>query len=327
MEQFDAAVASFLEFVKNKSASGHTLASYAADLKQFADYLKSQGIGRLEDIDVSRLRAYLRELHGVMYSKASIARKLSTLRSLFSYLRRSGLLERDVTRSLRGPSAPRSLPRALSREAVEALFRAASDSEDSVRDTAVLELLYGCGLRVSELVGLKWRDIDMEERWLIVLGKGNKERRVPFGSYAQRALRALAGLEARMGSEAQIGEDARDGFVFAGKKKKGSPLTARTVHRIVTALAAGSGLAEVSPHTLRHSCATHLLEEGASLKFVQEFLGHENMATTQIYLTISASWMKESYQAHHPRARMEAETGMETETEENTDFSGGASPP
>ncbi|MDR2174885.1 MAG: tyrosine-type recombinase/integrase [Synergistaceae bacterium] len=306
MEQFDAAAASFLEHIKNKSASGHTLVNYAADLKQFADYLEKQEVGRLEDIDVPRLRAYLRELYGVGYSKASISRKLSALRSLFSYMRRSGLVERDVTRSLRGPSAPRSLPRALSREAVDALFRAASDSDDPVRDTAVLELLYGCGLRVSELAGLRWQDVDMEERWLIVLGKGDKERRVPFGSYAQKALRDLA-------AEGAAGE-----FVFAGKKgkkKKESPLTVRTVHRIVTALAAGSGLAGVTPHTLRHSCATHLLERGASLKFVQEFLGHENMATTQIYLTVSASWLKESYEAHHPRAGLDAEMEAEIETE------------
>jgi integrase/recombinase XerC len=277
------------------------------DVKQFADYLEKQGIGRLEDIDASRLRAYLRELYNWGYSKASISRKLSTLRSLFSHLKRSGLVERDVTRSLKGPAAPRNLPRALSREAVDALFRAASDSGDSVRDTAVLELLYGCGLRVSELAGLRWSDIDMEERWLIVLGKGNKERRVPFGSYARKALRDLAEL------------NAGGGFVFAGKKKKGAPLTVRTVHRIVTALAAGSGLAGVTPHTLRHSCATHLLERGASLKFVQEFLGHENMATTQIYLTISASWLKESYEAHHPRAKLDADAGTEAEMEENTD--------
>jgi integrase/recombinase XerC len=299
---FDAAAAFFLEHVKNISASAHTLTNYAVDMKQFAGYLEEQGIVRLENIDVSCLRAYLRALHGVGYSKASISRKLSTLRSLFSYLKRSGLVEGDVTRSLRGPSAPRSLPRALSREAVDALLRAASDSEDPVRDTAVLELLYGCGLRVSELVSLRWGDVDMEERWLIVLGKGNKERRVPFGSYAQKALRDLA----------VSGGNAGSGFVFAGKKKKGSSLTVRTVHRIVTGLAAGSGLAGVTPHTLRHSCATHLLEKGASLKFVQEFLGHENMATTQIYLTINASWMKESYEAHHPRAKAETETEMES---------------
>ncbi|MDR1650006.1 MAG: tyrosine-type recombinase/integrase [Synergistaceae bacterium] len=293
---FDAAAASFLEHVRNISASGHTLTNYAVDLKQFAGYLEKQGIGGLEDIDVSRLRAYLRELYNWGYSKTTISRKLSTLRSLFSYLRRSGLLERDVTRSLRGPSAPRNLPRALSREAVDALFRAVSGSEDPARDMAVLELLYGCGLRVSELVGLRWDDVDMEERWLIVLGKGNKERRVPFGNYAQKALRDLSASAGNAGG----------GFVFAGKKKKGSPLTVRTVHRIVTALAAGSGLEGVTPHTLRHSCATHLLERGASLKFVQEFLGHESMATTQIYLTISASWLKESYETHHPRAKVES---------------------
>jgi integrase/recombinase XerC len=306
MEQFDAAAASFLEHVKNISASGHTLVNYAVDLKQFAGYLEGQGIGRLEDIDVSRLRAYLRELYNWGYSKASVSRKLSTLRSLFSYMKSSGLVERDAARSLRGPSAPRSLPRALSRESVDALFRAASDSGDSVRDTAVLELLYGCGLRISELAGLRWQDVDLEERWLIVLGKGNKERRVPFGSYAQKALRDLA-----------ASEDARGEFVFTGKKKKGSALTVRTVHRIVTALAAASGLAGVTPHTLRHSCATHLLERGASLKFVQEFLGHENMATTQIYLTVSASWLKKSYEDHHPRAKADAAAEAEMEGDDS----------
>ena len=172
------------------------------------------------------------------------------------------------------------------------LFETASEGEDPLRDTAILEVLYGCGLRVSELAGLKWDNVDMEERWLIILGKGAKERRVPFGSYAQKALAQL-----------WIKKTSDNGFVFAGRK--GKPLTVRTVHRIVTTLASRGGVYGVTPHVLRHSCATHLLERGASLKFVQELLGHENMATTQIYLTISASWMKKSYMANHPRANLE----------------------
>jgi integrase/recombinase XerC len=286
------AVASFLDYIKNKSASSHTSINYAVDLKQFSDYLEEQKIERLEDVDTPRLRAYLRGLFGWGYSKASIARKLSALRSFFSYLKETGVLERDVSRTLRGPSAPKNIPRALSTEAVNVLFEMAAHSEDPARDTAILEVLYGCGLRISELAGLKWDNVDMEERWLIILGKGSKERRVPFGSYAQKALEQLWGKKT-----------SGNGFVFAGRK--GKPLTVRTVHRIVTTVASRGGLDGGTPHVLRHSCATHLLERGASLKFVQELLGHENLATTQIYLTISASWMKESYMANHPRANLE----------------------
>jgi len=173
----------------------------------------------------------------------------------------------------------------------------AENSEDPVRDAVVLEVLYGCGLRISELAGLKWSDVDLEERWLTVLGKGAKERRVPFGTYAQKALQALNLKRSEANS---VPGSLEGGFVLAGKN--GKSLTVRTLHRIVTGLAARGGLDGVTPHVLRHSCATHLLEKGASLKFIQEFLGHENMTTTQIYLTVSASWMKESYMACHPRA-------------------------
>ncbi|GHV42667.1 integrase [Synergistales bacterium] len=291
-----SSVDAFLEYIKDKYASEHTLINYAVDMRQFSEYLEEQQISSLEEIDLPRLRAYLRGMYGWGYSKASISRKLSALRSFFSYLKEYGFLERDVARSLQGPSAPRGIPRALSTEAVEKLFEAAENSEDPVRDVAILELFYGCGLRISELVSLKWNDIDMEERWLIVLGKGDKERRMPFGSCAQKALLSLRA--------SKPDGTPKSGFVFDGKKGKGrlSPLTVRTVHRAVTALAARCGLEGVTPHVLRHSCATHLLERGASLRFVQEFLGHESMAATQIYLTVSASWMKESYAAHHPRA-------------------------
>jgi integrase/recombinase XerC len=285
-------VDSFLDYVKQKSPSEHTLVNYAVDLRQFLDFLEGQGIGRLEEVATPALRGYLRGMFGWGYSAASISRKLSALRGFFAYLKETGVLENDPARSLRGPSAPRGLPRALSAESVDAMFKAAlEEKETAARDTAILELLYGCGLRVSELAGLKWDDVDIEERWLYVLGKGSKERRVPFGLCAQKALRALAA--------------SREGaFVFAGKKGRDA-LTVRTVHRVVTGLAARCGLSGVSPHVLRHTCATHLLERGAPLTFLQEFLGHESMATTQIYLTVSASWMKESYAAHHPRANAE----------------------
>lgn len=295
-KQIDSSVALFLDYIKNKSISEHTLINYAVDIKQFSDYLEEQAVEEVDQVEVPLLRAYLRGLFGWGYSKGTISRKLSTLRSFFSYLKRTELIERDPTRTLHGPSVPKGIPKALSAEAINKIFDLIPTGSAPVRDAAVMEVLYGCGLRVSELVSLKWKDVDIEERWLIVWGKGSKERRVPFGGCAKKALEQLI-----------LENEPRSDFVFASRQ--GRPLTVRTIHRIVTALAGKAGLEGVSPHVLRHSCATHLLENGASLRFVQEFLGHENMSTTQIYLTVSASLMKESYMAHHPRAKNEETEG------------------
>ena len=291
--KMDGAIDAFTEYVRHRSPSDHTFVNYSSDLRQFADYLEAQGMDDVAQVDTPVLRAYLRTLSGWNFSRATVARKLSSLRSFFAFLKKRGFREDDPARALQGPRTRRPLPRALSEEAIGRLFEAAEGEEGNARtrDVAILELLYGCGLRISELTGLRWQDVDLDERWLIILGKGNKERRVPFGNCARRALLVLK-------EEGPVGE-----YVFAGRKD--SPLTVRTVHRAVTALAAQAGLEGVTPHTLRHSCATHLLEHGASLKFVQEFLGHESLSTTQIYLTVSASWMKESYAAAHPRANIE----------------------
>ena len=280
----DECIRGFLEDIKNKSPSDHTFISYETDLRQFAEFLEKQEIKTVNLIETSTLREYLRNLFDWGFSKKTISRKLSSLRGFFAYLKKRKILDGNPARGLRGPAAPKNLPRAISEEAVIKMIDAAGVSEEPLRDTAVIELLYGCGLRISELSGLKWQDIDIEERWLVVLGKGDKERRVPFGRYAQKALSELRTQEGEQGV-----------YVFPGERGLSKPLTVRTVHRIITKLAERSGVIGVTPHTLRHSCATHLLERGASLKFVQELLGHENLATTQIYLTISASWMKESY--------------------------------
>lgn len=281
----------FLRHVSDTSPSEMTLSSYASDLRQFAEYAEGRGISSAEDVDSVMLRSYLREMSGWGYARTTVSRKLSSLRGLFGHLKERGVIARDPSRSLKGPPSPRRIPRALSEEAVGRMFEAikAGRPEVRIRDTAIMELLYGCGLRISELVSLRWADVDTEERWLIVMGKGSKERRVPFGECALDALLSLR--DAGPVSE----------YVFAGRG--GKPLTVRTVHRAITAIAALAGVEGVSPHTMRHSCATHLLEHGASLKFVQEFLGHESLATTQIYLTVSAAWMKESYAALHPRAQ------------------------
>lgn len=294
VKTIDDAIESFMAHVGSRSSSEHTLVNYATDLRQFAAYLEEQSISDIGLVEPAVLRAYLRALSGWNFARTTISRKLSSLRGFFAFLKERGVLDRDPARSLRGPSAPRGLPRALSEEAVNRMFAMAEASDSPVRDVAVMELLYGCGLRISELTGLKWADVDLVERWIVVLGKGDKERRVPFGHCARRALEHL---------EAQ--QDIPTPYVFSGRG--GRALTVRTVHRIVTALAARAGLEGVTPHVLRHSCATHMVERGASLKFVQEFLGHESLATTQIYLTVTASWMKESYASAHPRAHASGE--------------------
>ena len=298
-ETIGSALEIFTRHIQDRSPSDNTFINYASDLKQFEEYLRTQGIEDVSGVDATVLRGYLRTLFGWGFEKSTISRKLSSLRSFFSFLKERGILERDPARNIQGPVSRRPLPRAISEEAIGRLFEVAAASENPVRDTAILELLYGCGLRISELTGLKWADVDMGERWLTIMGKGSKERRVPFGRCAHRALLAI---------RAQRGEDGGDGgaeanpYVFEGRK--GKPLTVRTVHRAVIALSKAAGLEGVTPHVLRHSCATHMLEHGASLKFIQEFLGHESLATTQIYLTVSASWMKESYAAAHPRAHV-----------------------
>ena len=157
----------------------------------------------------------------------------------------------------------------------------------------IFELLYGAGLRISELVALKREDVDIESGWLIVSGKGDKQRRVPFGRFALKALEEAYN---------KYGRDTE--FILPDDSGEGA-INVRTVHRIVTGIARKAGAFSVTPHVLRHSCATHMLEGGASLKFIQEFLGHENLSTTQIYLTISASRIKESYAKAHPRAYFE----------------------
>ena len=196
-------------------------------------------------------------------------------------------------KTIKGMTSPRPLPKAVSYETINRMLELAKISKTPERDTLIFELLYGAGLRISELVALKWEDIDIESRWLVVTGKGDKERRVPFGNFAALALKDVY---AKYGHETD--------YILPDESGKRA-VNVRTVHRIVTGIAKKADAFTVTPHVLRHSCATHMLEGGASLKFIQEFLGHENLSTTQVYLTISASHMKESYAKAHPRACFE----------------------
>jgi integrase/recombinase XerC len=275
-----------------KETSPHTVTNYGVDLAQFAEFLEAEGIRDPGQVEGSTIRSWLREMTGFGYAKTSAARKLSSVRSWFAFLFERGLIPRDPARDVRGPRLPSKLPRALSEEDVFKIVEAASAGTDPERDRAILELLYGCGLRIAELAGLRRQDVDLEERMIWVMGKGSKERVVPFGIKARDAL--LAWFEGgRSGEE----------YVFPGQSD--GAIAVRTINRVVRRAALAAGVAGATPHTLRHSFATHLLDRGASLRVVQELLGHESLLTTQQYLAVSGERLRKSYERAHPRAKGE----------------------
>ena len=275
----------------------NTVANYAVDLAQFADYLGASGTGGIEDLDLACLRGFLRELSGYGFSKSSIARKLSSLKGFIKFLVHRGVLKKDISIGLKGPRLAKSLPRAVAYDDVMHMLEEAADRKKPLRDALILELLYGSGLRVNELISLDWADVDLDGRFLAVLGKGSKERQTPFGEPARDLL-----LRWREYAHSQGYATEGDVPVFYAEKKNAERLTERTVHRMVVSVSEKVGLHGVSPHSLRHSFATHMLERGAPLRVIQLLLGHESLATTQRYLLVTTEQMKKSYMETHPRS-------------------------
>jgi integrase/recombinase XerC len=288
----------------SRGRSKNTVVNYAVDLAQFADYLESTGAEPSGELDRETLRGFLRELSGYGFSRNSIARKLSSLRGFTKYLTSIHVLKGDIGAGLRGPKASASVPRALAYEDVLKMLEAGGSGKKNTRDRLILELLYGAGLRVNELVSLEWNDVDIDERELRVKGKGAKERRVYFGKPARDL------LERWKADAASKGRATEGDFpVFHPEKAGARRLTERTVHRMVVSVSRAVGLYGVSPHTLRHSFATHMLERGAPLRVIQELLGHESLATTQRYLKITTEQMKKSYMETHPRSGLGGNMG------------------
>ncbi len=287
------AVDLFLRYLSvERGASAHTLKSYRADLADCASFLGRRGLGAVEEADARALRAYLADLHERELARTSIARRLATLRSFFRYLCRRGRAKSNPAKELRTPRLPRRLPGHLPIDQSEVLlgqdFRA--DPATGPRDRALLETLYATGVRVAELAGLDVGDVDLREGGVRVLGKGGKERVVPLGR------QAIGALESYLGPR-------RDGQGPVFRNRRGGRLTVRSIHRIVGARARTAGLAgRVTPHTMRHTFATHLLDAGADLRLIQELLGHARLATTQKYTHVSADRLMKVYDAAHPRA-------------------------
>lgn len=282
----------------SRNASPYTIKNYRTDIGQFLDYCREHRVNSLKQVDRALLRDYLVELDAVGYVKASVARRLAELRSFGEFLVREGELERNSFRLVSAPRIPRRLPQYLMVAEVEALLAIPDTSTPrGLRDRAMIEVLYGAGLRVSELVGLDLADVDLEQAQVRVLGKGAKERIGLVGQPAVRAVRAYLRL-----GRPELQSARRTEALWLNHR--GGRLTVRGVGLILSRMGELAGIrTNVSPHVLRHSFATHLLDGGADLRVVQELLGHANLATTQIYTHVSQSRVREVYGRAHPRAR------------------------
>jgi integrase/recombinase XerC len=291
-----AATAAFLRHLeRERNASRHTIRAYGEDLQQFSAYLKDV-LGREprpEDADHVLIRGFLADLHRRGLKKTSSARKLAGLRTFFRFLCREGRLDRNPARALLSPRLEKRIPAPLEEVQVETLLDVPGDDAASLRTRAILELLYATGIRCAELVGLDVGEVDLEARMVRVLGKGRKERIVPFGTRAREALRAW--LRARAGLRPKT--DA----VFISLR--GARLSDRSVRALLSRRVRQVALTrKCSPHTLRHSFATHLLARGADLRAIQELLGHASLSTTQRYTHVDTRQLLEVYKKTHPRA-------------------------
>ena len=300
------AVARFLQFLAvERNASSYTVKSYREDLTALTDYLAEARGGRPPapgDVTVFDLRGFVAALTESGYAKTSIARHLASMRSFFRFGQREGWAKTNPAKPLRNPRKGRSLPHFLSADELGRLFEAPpADEPMGLRDRAILETMYSAGLRVSEVVGLDDGDLDFEAGVLRVRGKGRRERLTPVGSYALRALAPLAaGAEVARPRCPDKGAAGVPVFV----NKFGRRLTTRSVARMLEKYLKLTGLdSRTTPHSLRHSFATHLLDRGADIRSVQELLGHKSLVTTQIYTHVSTAALREVYQRAHPRAK------------------------
>lgn len=283
----------FINYLKiEKNASAHTIINYSVDLKNFSAFL---GESSVESVNYLFLRKYLAHMKEKNYSKRTIARKLASLRSFFKFLYREGYLKANPASGISTPKLDKKLPIFLDTDEVTKLIEAPDEKDlAGLRDRAIMEALYSTGMRVSELVGMSLNDIDFISGVIKVFGKGKKERLAPIGDKALRAIRNYVGKR----GAAKL-SDKKAVFLNKG----GGRLTDRSVRRIIEKYIKRVSLREgVSPHTLRHSFATHLLNRGADLRSVQELLGHMNLSTTQIYTHVTTQRLKEVYDKAHPRA-------------------------
>jgi integrase/recombinase XerC len=291
------AVADFLRYLREKNASAHTRRAYTSDLEQFAAYA---GPRKWKEIDHITIRGFLSQLYEKGLSKTSVARSLAAVRSLYRWLAQEGVVEQNPAKLVATPKLPKKLPRVPTIEEMNTVLDGAMPETAAFpeRDRLMLELLYGCGIRNSELTGINLDDIRLSAEAILIRGKGKKERYVPFGDAVKSALAVYLPVR-----QTTLGEKRQNtGALLINQR--GGRLTSRSVGRIIKRIAVAKGLSpDVHPHTLRHAFGTHMLEEGADLRAIQELLGHERLATTQRYTQLSMKHVLQVYDQTHPRAK------------------------
>ena len=317
-------VRQFLDYLQlEKHFSDYTVRSYGTDLLQYGDCLCGRGLkpreteedeprdlvqldGHLLGADALSVREYLAALYAQGFAKSSTARKLATLRSFYRFLMRRGLVQATPLSGIRTPRQQQHLPKCMDGDQIERLLKAPEDADMlGARDKAIFEVLYSSGLRISELVGLRMSEMDLQEGILRIRGKGRKDRLTPIGSQAITAL----GRYFELRSEAGLMQGPHALRVFVNKY--GGPLSARSVRRKLDKYLLEAGLDPgISPHTLRHTFATHLLNAGADLRSVQELLGHQSLSTTQIYTHLTSAHINKVYDHAHPRAKAHPISGL-----------------
>jgi integrase/recombinase XerC len=292
------ALAHFIKYVQlEKNFSIHTVREYEADINQFLHFLEQEGVYCLTDVEYLHARLYVTRLYEENMARTSISRKISSIRSFFRYLNREVDLDDAPFRSLYHPKKEERLPSFFYEEELQQLFAASSgEDEKSIRNMAILELLYATGIRVSECVSIELNQIDFTYSILRVMGKGRKERIVPFGQYAHDALKRYIN-EVRP----KLVKNKEHQRLFVNMR--GGELTARGVRHILSEMMENASLhSKIYPHMLRHTFATHLLNNGADLRTVQELLGHAHLASTQVYTHVTKEHLRNTYMNTHPRA-------------------------
>ena len=291
------AVHQFLHSLRERNASPHTIKAYTGDLESFANYAGSRP---WKEIDHLAIRGFLSHLYEKGLSKTSVARSLAAVRSLYRWLAQEGVVEQNPAKLVSTPKLPKKLPRVPTIEEMNTVLDGEMPEVASFpeRDRLLLELLYGCGIRNSELVGINADDIRLSAEAILIRGKGKKERYVPFGDSVKTALATY------LPSRQQVVAAHKQNNAALLINHRGGRLTTRSVGRIIKKIAVAKGLPpDVHPHTLRHAFGTHLLEEGADLRAIQEMLGHERLSTTQRYTQLSMKHVLDVYDRTHPRAK------------------------
>lgn len=297
MSNWSRYITEFVSFLKiEKGLSSNSIIAYQNDVEKLASYCQEQKIN-IKEVEYTHLKSFVTELYDLGLSARSQARIISGIKQFFSYLLLENLITQDPSSLLEQPKLGRKLPEVLSIEEVDLLIGAVNlNSHEGSRNRAMLEVLYSCGLRVSELVNLKFTDLFYDEGFVRVIGKGNKERLVPLSESVEVE---ISTYQEKMRSKLDV-KDGHENFIFLNRR--GKQLTRVMVFIIIKDLAAKINLTKsISPHTFRHSFATHLIEGGANLRAIQEMLGHESIITTEIYTHLDQSFLKEAILSYHPR--------------------------